>query len=36
MKEIIGDNWCEFEEQFGDLIIKNDEEFVRASFTHTN
>lgn len=33
IKKIIGDNWCDFEEQFGDLIIRNDEEFVRASFT---
>ena len=33
IKKIIGDNWCNFEEQFGDLIIRNDEEFVRASFT---
>jgi SNF2 family DNA or RNA helicase len=33
MKKIIGDNWCDFEVQFGDLIIRNDEEFVRSSFT---
>lgn len=33
MKKIIGDNWCDFDEQFGDLIIRNDEEFVRSSFT---
>jgi SNF2 family DNA or RNA helicase len=32
IKKIIGDNWCNFEEQFGDLIIRNDEEFVRSSF----
>ena len=33
IKKIIGDNWCEFEDQFGDLIIRNNEEFVRSSFT---
>ena len=33
MKKIIGDNWCDFEEQFRDLIIRNDEEFVKSSFT---
>ena len=32
MKKIIGDNWCEFEEQFGDLIIRNDNKFVQESF----
>lgn len=32
IKKIIGDNWCEFEEQFGDLIIRNNEDFVRSSF----
>lgn len=32
IKKIIGDNWCEFEDQFGDLIIRNNEEFVRSSF----
>jgi len=33
IKKIIGDNWCEFEDQFGDLIIRNNEEFVRSSFS---
>jgi SNF2 family DNA or RNA helicase len=33
MQKIIGDNWCNFDVQFGDLIIRNDEEFVHASFT---
>ena len=33
IKKIIGDNWCDFDEQFGDLIIRNDEEFVRSSFS---
>ena len=32
IKKIIGDNWCEFEEQFGDLIVRNNEDFVRSSF----
>jgi SNF2 family DNA or RNA helicase len=33
MKKVIGDNWCDFDEQFGDLIIRNDEKFVHESFT---
>ena len=36
IKKIIGDNWCEFEEQFGYLIIRNDEDFVKSSFSIPN
>jgi len=32
MKKIMDNNWCEFDSQFGDLIIKNEEEFVKSSF----
>lgn len=33
VKKIIGDNWCDFETQFKSLIIRNDEDFVRSSFS---
>lgn len=32
MKHIIENNWGNFDVQFGDLIIKNNEEFVKSSF----
>ena len=32
MKKIMDNNWCEFDSQFGDLIIKNEEKFVKSSF----
>ena len=32
MKKIIDNNWCDFDVQFGDLIIKNEEAFVKSSF----
>ena len=36
MKQIIENNWCDFDAQFGDLIIKNNEEFVKSSFIIPN
>ena len=33
MKKIIDNNWSDFDVQFRDLIIKNEEEFVKSSFT---
>ena len=33
MKKIIGDNWCDFESQFEHFILRNDENFVKSSFT---
>lgn len=32
IKKIIGDGWLKFDEQFGGMILKNDINFVRASF----
>lgn len=32
MKKVIGDGWAKFEEQFEGMILKNDIEFVQASF----
>lgn len=32
MKKIIGDEWSKFEDQFEGMIIKNDINFVKASF----
>jgi superfamily II DNA or RNA helicase len=32
MKKIIGDEWCKIEEQFDGMILKNDLNFVHASF----
>jgi superfamily II DNA or RNA helicase len=32
MKKIIGDEWCKIEEQFDGMIVKNDLNFVNASF----
>lgn len=32
MKKIIGDGWSNFEEQFEGMILKNDLNFVKASF----
>jgi SNF2 family DNA or RNA helicase len=32
MKMIIGDEWCKIEEQFAGMILKNDLNFVHASF----
>lgn len=32
MRKIIGDGWTKFDEQFSDMILKNDLGFVRASF----
>ena len=33
MKEIIGDNWCDFDVQYRQMIIRNDEDFVKSSFS---
>lgn len=32
MKDIINNSWTDFESQFSDVILKNDTDFVRASF----
>jgi SNF2 family DNA or RNA helicase len=32
MKDIINNRWSDFEEQFSDIIIKNNDDFVKASF----
>ena len=32
MKKIIGDGWCKIDEQFEGMILRNDIEFVKASF----
>ena len=32
MKTIVGDEWCDFEHEFRDVIIRNDIEFVKLSF----
>ena len=32
MRKIIGDGWIKFDEQFHDIILKNNIEFVKASF----
>ena len=33
MKNIIGDNWTDFNQQFAGMIIKNDEKFTKSSFS---
>ena len=32
IRKIIGDGWIKFDDQFNDIILKNDIEFVKASF----